>query len=186
MDRLFHIVNGCYKHDRRSQRSFYERYYRYALRISTRYMDSYEEAAQLTYDTFLDIFRNFSRFKQVDKIKLDIHLTGWIKTKMIESIVHDLKAGIDSRQPHHLPDPFRSDRHPLFPETPALYGELIATIRELPPVLRVVFNLHVIDRYPPIEIANILGISLETTVSYIKISRQLCINPFLTSKNTGR
>jgi hypothetical protein len=48
MDRLLQIVQGCHKYDRRSQRLFYERYYGYALRISFRYLDSYEEATQLT------------------------------------------------------------------------------------------------------------------------------------------
>jgi hypothetical protein len=63
MDRLLQIVQGCHKYDRRSQRLFYERYYGYALRISFRYVDAYEEATQQTTDMLLIIFRNFSGFK---------------------------------------------------------------------------------------------------------------------------
>jgi RNA polymerase sigma factor (sigma-70 family) len=187
MDRLLQIVQGCRKYDRRSQRLFYERYYGYALRISFRYMDSYEEAMQLTNDTFLTIFRNFSGFKHDDKKYVDLALREWIKSKIIEAVMHDFKARADLREPDHFPaspTPFRKGRLPLFPETPALYGELITSIRELPPVLRAVFNLYVIDRYPQIEIAKMVGIRLETTEAYIQVARQICLKPYLT-QNTA-
>ena len=67
MQNLLQIIEGCHRHNRQSQRSFYERYYAYSLRIAFRYLDSYEEAVELTNDTFLQIFRNFSHFRQVGK-----------------------------------------------------------------------------------------------------------------------
>ena len=183
MDLLLQIVQGCHKNDRRSQRLFYERYYGYALRISFRYMDSYEEARQLTNDMFLTIFRNFSGFKHEFKKNVDFALREWIKSKMIEAVMHDFKARADLREPARVPAalvPFRKERLPLFPETPALYGELITGIRELPPVLGAVFNLYVIDRYPQIEIAKMVGIRLETAEAYIQVARQICLKPYLT------
>lgn len=182
MDRLLQIVQGCHKNDRLSQRLFYERYYGYAFRISFRYLDSYEEARQLTNDMFLTIFRDFRGFKQDCKKDVDLALSEWIKSKMIEAVMHDFKARADLREPAHVPaalTPFRKERLPLFPETPALYGELITSIRELPPVLRAVFNLYVIDRYPQIEIAKMVGIRLETAEAYIQVARQICLKPFL-------
>jgi RNA polymerase sigma factor (sigma-70 family) len=187
MDRLLNIVQGCHKYDRRSQRLFYERYYGYALRISFRYMNSYEEAMQLTNDIFLTIFRNFSGFKPDYKKNVDFALREWIKSKMIEAVMHDFNARADLREAVHVPDtltPIRKERLPLFPETPALYGELITSIRELPPLLRAVFNLSVIDQYPKIEIAKMVGIRLETAEAYIKVARQICLKPYLT-QNTA-
>lgn len=187
MDRLLQIVKGCHKYDRRSQRLFYERYYGYALRISFRYMDTYEQARQLTNDMFLTIFRNFSGFKHDCKKNVDFALKEWIKAKMIEAVMHDFKARAELRKPTHVPatlTPFPKARLPLFPETPALYGELITNIRELPSVLRAVFNLYVIDRYPQIEIAKMVGIRLETTETYIQVARQICLKPYLT-QNTA-
>ena len=183
MDLLLQIVQGCHKNDRRSQRLFYERYYGYALRISFRYMDSYEEARQLTNDMFLTIFRNFSGFKHDYNKNVDFALREWIKSKIIEAVIHDFKARADLRKPAHVPatlTPFRKEQLPLFPETPELYAELITSIRELPPVLRAVFNLYVIDRYPQIEIAKMVGIRLETAEAYIQVARQICLKPYLT------
>ena len=62
MDQLIKIVKGCRKNDRRSQRLLYERYYGYALKITFRYLDTYEEAVELTNDTFLIIFRTINDF----------------------------------------------------------------------------------------------------------------------------
>jgi DNA-directed RNA polymerase specialized sigma24 family protein len=146
-------------------------------------MDSYEEARQLTNETFLTIFRNFSSFKHDYKRNLDLALREWIKSKTIEAVMHDFKARADLHEPVHVPTtltPFGKERLPLFPETPALYGELITSIRELPPVLRAVFNLYVIDRYPQIEIAKMVGIRLETAEAYIQVARQICLRPYLT------
>jgi len=188
MDRLLQIVQGCHKYDRRSQGLFYERYYGYALRISFRYMDSYEEARQLTNDIFLTIFRNFSGFKHDYKKNVDFALREWIKAIMIEEVMHDLKARADVSKPAYVPatlTPFRKERLPLFPETPALYGELITSIRELPPVLRAVFNLYVIDRYPQIEIAKMVGIRLETAEAYIQVARLICLKPYVTQNPAG-
>jgi|HubBroStandDraft_2_1064218.scaffolds.fasta_scaffold54372_1 RNA polymerase sigma factor (sigma-70 family) len=181
MDRLRKIVQGCHKYDRRSQRLFYERYYEYTLRISFRYMDSYEEATQLTNSMFLTIFRNFNGFKHDYKKNVDFALGEWIKSKTIEAVMHDFKMRADLREPAHAPATltlFRKERLPLYRETPALYGELITCIRELPPVLRAVFNLYVIDRYPQIEIAKMVGIRLETAEAYIRVARQICLKPY--------
>lgn len=70
-------------------------------------MDSYEDTVLLTDDTFLAIFRNFRLFSLENKSKLDDSLKGWIKTKMLEAIIQDLKAKTSLLQPDYLPDPFR-------------------------------------------------------------------------------
>jgi DNA-directed RNA polymerase specialized sigma24 family protein len=188
MDRLLQIVQGCHKYDRRSQRLLYERYYGYALRISFRYMDSYEETRQLTNDMFLTVFQNFSGFKHDDKKNVDCAVREWIKSKMIEAVMHDFKASADLCKPAHVPATltfFRKERLPLFPETPALYGALITSIRELPPVLRFVFNLYAIDRYPQIGIAKMVGIRVETAETYIRVARQICLKPYLAQNTTA-
>lgn len=166
------IIEGCYRYDRQSQKLLYERYYAYLLRITYRYVDSYEEAVALTNDTFLRIFRNFRRFRPIDKNNADLCLTEWVKANMLDAVIQQIKVKIDSCPSDHIRESFEV-RNPLFPETPALYGELVGIIRELPLVVRASFNLHVIDRYPEDKIAQLLGIGTETISSYIRKVRQL-------------
>ena len=183
MDQLLHIIEGCYKHDRQSQRSLYDRYYGCFLKVVFRYIDSYEESVRLTDVAFVIVFRNFGRFRVTDESKVDFYLTEWIKKIMIAAIIWDLKPKINLNQHGRLPNPYRKDLHPSLPETPALYAELIATIRELPAGFRAVFNLHVIERYPLAEIAEMLGISEQTTIFYYQAARQYCIGPLLADRH---
>jgi RNA polymerase sigma factor (sigma-70 family) len=183
MEQLIHIINGCYKNDRRSQRSLYEQYYGYFLRVVFRYVDTYEEARRLTDNAFIVIFRNFTHFRLALRLARkngpDFHLTAWIKTVVIAAIIGELKPKINLPL-GQLPNP-RQETAPLpLLETPAFYAEVMETIKRLPPGHRVVFNLHVIDCYPPMEIAKMLGMSEQTITSCIRISREYCIKSLFT------
>jgi RNA polymerase sigma factor (sigma-70 family) len=185
MEQLFHIINGCYKNDRGSQRSLYEQYYGYFLRVVFRYVDTYEEARRLTDHAFIVIFRNFTHFRFALRLARkngsDFHLSGWIKTAVIAAIIGELKPKINLSLQGQLPSP-RQEAAPLpLLETPAFYAEVMETIKRLPPGHRTVFNLHVIDRYPPMEIAKMLGMSEQTITSWIRISREYCIKSLFTN-----
>ena len=180
MEQLLDIINGCCKNDRGSQRSLYEQYYGYLLRVVFRYVDTYEEARQLTDNAFIAIFRNFTHFRFARKNEPGFHLTAWMKRIVIAAIIGELRPKINWSLQGKLPGP-RKEGAPLPPlETPAFYAEVIETIKRLPPVHRAVFNLHVIDRYPPMEIAKMLGISEQTITSCIRISREYCIKSLFT------
>jgi DNA-directed RNA polymerase specialized sigma24 family protein len=181
MDQLCKIVNGCRKNDRHSQQLLYERYYGYALKISFRYLDTYKEATELTNDTFLIIFRTLEDFGCYHEGKLDFHLTGWIKTKMIDALIHSLKATIDRYQPKMIPALSPTHQYMMSPDSPCLYCDMISAVRELPCILRTVFNLHVIDGYSQTEIAKMFGVSLQAVGCYIRIARLICIRTLLDS-----
>jgi len=181
MDQLFKIIKGCRKNDRRSQQLLYERYYGYVLKISFRYLDTYEEAAKLTNDTFLIIFRTLNDFDCYHKRKLDSHLIGWIKTKMIDALIHNLKTTIDQYRPEMISAISPTDQDMMSPDLPCLYCDIISAVRELPCILRTVLNLHVIDGYPQTEIAKMFGTSLQSIGCYIRIARLICVRTLLAS-----
>jgi RNA polymerase sigma factor (sigma-70 family) len=180
MEQLLHIIYGCYKNDRGSQRALYEQYYGYFLRVVFRYVDSHEEASRLTDDAFIVLFRNFTNFRLTRKNDPDFHLTAWIKRVVISAMIGELKPKINLAFPGKLPN-LCQKAQPLPPlETPAFYAEVIETIKRLPPGHRTVFNLHVIDRYPLLEIAKMLDTSEQTITSCIRISREYCIKSLFT------
>jgi DNA-directed RNA polymerase specialized sigma24 family protein len=181
MDQLFKIVKGCRKNDRRSQQLLYERYYGYALKISFSYLDTYEEAMELTNDTFLIMFRTLNDFECYHKGKLDSDLIGWIKTKMIDALIQNLKANIDQYRPEMIPAIPPTDQYMMSPGSPCVYCNIISAVRELPRILRTVFNLHVIDGYPQTEIAKMFDTSLQAIGCYVRIARLICIRNLLAS-----
>jgi RNA polymerase sigma factor (sigma-70 family) len=180
MEQLLHIIEGCYKNDRQSQRSLYEQYYGYFFRVVFRYIDTYEEARRLTDNAFIVIFRNFTHFRLALKNGPDVHLTAWMKRMVIAAVIGDLKPKMNLPLHGKLPN-LRREPPQLPPvETPAFYAEVIETIKRLPPGHRTVFNLHVIDSYPLVEIAAMLGMSEQTITSCMLISREYCIKSLFT------
>jgi RNA polymerase sigma factor (sigma-70 family) len=179
MDQLTKIVKGCRKNDRRCQQLLYERFYGYALKNSFRYLDSYEEAKELTNDTFLTILRTLSDFEYCHKGKLDSRLGWWIKTKMIDALIQKLKANIDQYRPEIGPALSPTHHYMMSPGLPCLYCDIISAVRELPRILRTVFNLHVIDGYPQTEIAKMVGMSLQAVGCYVRVARLICIRTLL-------
>ena len=180
MEQLLHIINGCYKNDRQSQRSLYEQYYGDFLRVVFRYIDTYEEARRLTDHAFIVIFRNFTHFRHARKNGPGFHLTAWMKRTVIAAIIGELKPKINLPLHGKLPNPLQGALHLPPLETPTFYTEVIETIKRLPPGHRTVFNLHVIDRYPPMEIAKMLGMSEQTITSCIQISWEYCTKSLFT------
>jgi RNA polymerase sigma factor (sigma-70 family) len=183
MDQLYKIVKGCRKNDRHSQQLLYERYYGYALKISFRYLDTYEEATELTNDTFLVIFRTLEDFECCHKGKLDSRLVGWIKTKMIDALIQHLKANLDQYRPEIFTALSPTHQYMMSRASPCLYCDIISAVRELPRILRTMFNLHVIDGYPQTEIAKMFGTSLQAIGCYVRIARLICIRTLLDSNN---
>ena len=52
-------------------------------------------------------------------------------------------------------------------EQSLIYKDLMVMVKKLPPVYRIVFNMHVIDGYTHIEIAELLKIPVGTPKSYL-------------------
>jgi DNA-directed RNA polymerase specialized sigma24 family protein len=135
----------------------------------------------LTNDTFLIIFRTLEDFECCHKGKLDSDLTGWIKTKMIDALIQNLKANLHQYRPEIVPALSPTHQYMMSPDSPCLYCDIISAVRELPCILRVVFNLHVIDGYPQTEIAKMFGASVQAIGCYVRIARLICIRALLAS-----
>lgn len=134
--------------------------------MAFRYMDTYEQAVEVTNDGFVKIFRNFGRFEIRDRDRMEIVMLGWMRRIVIN-------AGIDyRRREKNTPETselsqtgneYKDDS--LLSDNSLKFKEIICMIRELPPVYRLVFNLHVIEGYSHQEIAKMLGIMVGTSKS---------------------
>lgn len=160
------------ENDAKCQKVFYEKYLPYALRISYRYVHSFENASHAANDAFIKIFKNFKKFEIRDYNHVETMLLGWIKRIVIN-------ASIDFMSRENLVLANRTEQHDNGAyknvnnngETQLVYKELIALIRKLSPAYKVVFNLYVIDGYTHQEIADMLGISVGTSKSNLSKAR---------------
>jgi RNA polymerase sigma-70 factor (ECF subfamily) len=165
-------MQGCKDNDPKCQKMLYDRYLPYALRISYRYVHSFENAAHAANDAFVKIFKNFKKFEIRDYEHVESMLLGWIRRIVINASIdfmgrENLVASNGTAlQEHHENTGVNNNG-----ESSIVYKELIALIRKLSPAYKVVFNLYVIDGYTHQEIADMLGISVGTSKSNLSKAR---------------
>ena len=70
-----------------AKRCFMRKYLPYALRISYRYVHSFENAAHAANDAFVKIFKNFKKFEIRDYDHVESMLLGWIRRIVINASI---------------------------------------------------------------------------------------------------
>ncbi len=160
------------ENDAKCQKMLYDKYLPYALRISHRYVHSFDNAAHAANDAFVKIFKNFKKFEIRDYNHVEAMLLAWIKRIVINASIdfmgrENLVAA--NGVAHNENGEYLSVNNNG--ENQIVYKELMALIKKLSPAYKVVFNLYVIDGYTHQEIANMLGISVGTSKSNLSKAR---------------
>jgi RNA polymerase sigma factor (sigma-70 family) len=172
LEELLTIIKGCANNDARSQKILYNKYLGYALKISFRYVGSYENAANAANDAFIKIFKGFGKFEVRDTKNIEAMLMGWIRKIVVNvSIDYMRKESLIIERTSLKKDAWVHPNTTNGGDSQLMYKELIALIKKLSPAYRVVFNLHVIDGYSHQEIAEMLGISVGTSKSNLAKAR---------------
>jgi RNA polymerase sigma-70 factor (ECF subfamily) len=172
LEDLLTIIKGCANNDAKCQRILYNKYLGYALKISFRYVGSYENAANAANDAFIKIFKGFEKFEIRDTKNIEAMLMGWIRKIVVNvSIDYMRKESLISERKILNKDAWMKSSASNDGDSQLMYKELIALIKKLSPAYRVVFNLHVIDGYSHQEIAEMLGISVGTSKSNLAKAR---------------
>ncbi|MDR3711694.1 MAG: sigma-70 family RNA polymerase sigma factor [Puia sp.] len=172
MEKLLHIIAGCAAQDRKYQQILYDRYYGFCLKTAFRYVDSYEQATEVTNNAFVKIFKNFSRFEVRDPAKIEMLFMGWVKRVVINASIDYLRREMHTLPISPIPESVWEHKdEQQSSDSSLLYKELICMIKELPPAYRLVFNMHVIEGYSHPEIARILGITTGTSKSNLSKAR---------------
>jgi RNA polymerase sigma factor (sigma-70 family) len=168
---LLHIIQGCVKANRDSQKLFYQLYYGYSMGICMRYCTNQDDAAEITNDGFLKIFRALDSFNP-QYSDIEASLKGWMKRIMINTAIDHLRKknqrfmvaeNVDNH--FNLADEMETSIDRM------TYQEILAVIQRLSPVYRTVFSLFVIDGYKHEEIAVQLKISVGASKSNLSKAR---------------
>ena len=130
-----------------------------------RYVQTDEDAMEITNDGFLKIFRELSSF--VARYEdVEASLKGWMKKIMVNTAIdhfrknhkYQMNVAIEDNL-YHLADYGEDSIDKLS------YDELLNIIQKLSPVYRAVFNLYIIDGFKHEEISKRLKISVGTSKS---------------------
>jgi RNA polymerase sigma factor (sigma-70 family) len=158
------LIEGCLKGDRVLQRNLFEQFSPLMLSICRRYIKERDTAEEVMVGGFTKVFDKLNQFKSegsfegwIRRIMVNESLT-WIrknKTMYLEVDIEEANREIDFDAAHTTL------------ETEAL----LELIQELPQGYRTVFNLFAIEGYNHKEIADQLGISVNTSKSQLSRAR---------------
>ncbi len=169
------ILEGCKNGKRHAQNQLYSKYAPSMLGICLRYAKSRDEAEDMMQEGFIKIFTN------IDGFRGDGSFEGWMKRIMINTAItyykknlkHQYHTDIDEIDEKHSTD---EDQDNAIEEVNIPREKLMELIQGLPEGYRMVFNLYVFEQYSHKDIADLLGVSVNTSKSQLSKARRLLIS----------
>lgn len=154
------IIDGCARHDRRSQQALYDRYARFLLGVCLRYASDKAEAEDILQDSLLKIYFNIKEYSGTGSF------TGWLRKVAVNTAITHYHKNLKYR--YHLEiEEYVSVETGVssFEDDFFNADELYMVLNDLPPGYRMVFNLYAVEGYKHKEISEMLGIDTNTSKS---------------------
>lgn len=151
--------------DRAAQKWLYERYSPLMFSVCRRYLHSREDAEEALVSGFYKVFSQIDHFTGAGSFE------GWIRRIMVNESLMTLRKNQPLIFPGDEADfPDQADGFSIEAEISA--KEIMDLLDQLPPGYRTIFNLYVIEGFKHIEIAETLGISINTSKSQLILAKE--------------
>ncbi len=151
--------------DRAAQKWLYERYSPLMFSVCKRYLRSREDAEEALVSGFYKVFSQIESYTGAGSFE------GWIRRIMVNECLMALRRN----QPLSFPgdEANIADQADGFNiEADISAREILELLDHLPPGYRTVFNLYVLEGFKHIEIAEALGISINTSKSQLILAKE--------------
>jgi len=176
--KLEKIIESCKKQNRKAQKELYKSYAPLFLSICIRYMKNKEDAEDALMEGFYTIFNKINQYSGQGSFE------GWMKRVLVNQCLMKL------RKRNNFNLSIETDEIDIPLNEPSIdqklaYEEVVALLDQLSPGYRTVFNLYVIEGYKHREIAEILGISINTSKSQLILAKKK-MQTFIKKKDLTR
>lgn len=170
------LLAKCKKNDRRAQYQLFDLYVPYVNVIVRRYLFDGSSVQDVVQEVFISVFKSLRTSYDLQKGTFK----PWVRKITINRCIQHNKN-------KKTFEDLNIDDHEVGVE-PAVFSrlneeELLKYLQNMPENYRTVFNLSVIDGYAHKEIANILGITIETSRKKLSRARAWLNNPTRSSKS---
>jgi len=152
--------------DHAAQRWLYDRYSPLLFSVCRRYLQSREDAEEAL------VSGMFKIFSQIDSFGEQGSFEGWMRRIVANEALMMLRKtqlltfpGDDSALNRDEPDTFSI-------EADISAREILELLEKLPPGYRTVFNLYVLEGFKHHEIADMLGVSINTSKSQLILAKE--------------
>ncbi len=173
------LIKGSLEGNARVQKQLYERYSPAMYGICLRYAGDPDEAADILQEGFIKVFTRLEDYRYEGSFE------GWIRRIIINTAINHLirqkkhqgQEDIEEVYGETMPDPSALDR--------LQHRDLIRLVQQLPPGYRMVFNLYEIEGYSHKEIAEIMGISINTSKTQLLHARRYLQRKIMETEKTS-
>lgn len=172
------LIIACQKQRRKAQRLLFDRYFKSIFRLVRRYMSDYHNAEDVVSVVFNKALKKIAKMEY----RGEGSLQKWLNTIAINESIRALKKA----KPIHYEEVIEPKlSSPM--GTPDLDVEFVHhIIAQMPEGYRTVFNLYAIDEHSHSEIAELLGISRNTSKSQLLKARKFIVKALQQQKNYER
>ena len=158
------LIEACKREDRKGQKLLYDRYSPKMFGVCKRYARSREDAEDILLEGFYKVFKNIHQYQGSGSFE------GWIRRIMVNEALMFL------RKKHNFQLTVEVSNIELKTEINAeeelIAEDILNMLDKLPTGYRTVFNLYVLEGYKHREIADILGISINTSKSQLILAKK--------------
>lgn len=160
------IIEGCLRKEPKAQRVFYERYAPILFGVCKRYMRNHQDAEDALCEGLFKALNNLEKYSGVG------NFVGWLRRVSTNECLMML------RRQHNFKDTTNElGNLQIAEDSPSAVEELsareiLALLDALPVGYRTVFNLYVLEGYKHREIAELLGISINTSKSQLILAKR--------------
>lgn len=153
------LIKDCLAFNRDAQKRLYDLYSEKMLGVCRRYTKSYEDAEDVMISGFFKVFTKMHQYSNNGSFE------GWIRRIMVNESLMFLRKKVrfaDEVDLNNLP---LAEKVTIEDELSA--QDILKLLEQLPTGYRTIFNLYVIEGYKHREIAEQLGISINTSKSQL-------------------
>jgi RNA polymerase sigma-70 factor (ECF subfamily) len=155
-----HLIQEAKNGDRKAIEMLYKQFYGYAMSIALRYSNSREEACEIINDSFMKAFDKLNQYDNQNSFK------GWLRRILINTSIDYYRKNIKHVA---VMDIEKADAETMEADVidQLSVEDILGILRELPEILRIIFNMYEIEGYSHNEISDQLGIPASTSRTYL-------------------
>ncbi len=163
----YDIIELCRQQDPKAQKLLYDRYAPKMFGVCRRYVLSREDAEDVLVEGMFKVFDNIHSYQGAGSFE------GWIRRIVVNEALMFLRKKRLLTVDADAADLSTIElSHPLSIEHELAAQDILKLLEKLPTGYRTIFNLYVIEGYKHIEIADMLGISINTSKSQLILAKE--------------
>jgi len=162
MQDIREIIEGCVRGEKRHQDALYKRFSSLLFGICLRYTKNKMEAQDVLQEVFVKVFNHIHSYHH------DGSFEGWMRRIAVNTSITNYRKNLKHAYQEDIDVVVAHNEEPIHMEDLEFTAEeMMLCIQRLPAGYKTVFNLYVIEGFMHKEIADKLGIDVNTSKSQL-------------------